>query len=210
MKSRLSLAAPLALMLACGGDSAPADTVADTSPDLAPDLSDDTADDVADVAETTPDTVTPVDPWRHVGPITQGPRPAHTGPLFIERTADAIPAEIGLPEARGMVVDLDADGRDDLVALGTTAGMFPKFLRNTTEPGSTDWSFEDYTEVSGIDRSMALLVFGDIDNDGDPDAFSGTSFRSGVDGAHGFWRNDAGRFTVEHGVRIGAAGIDAE
>lgn len=195
MKSRVSLATPVVLILACGGDSTPPDTQADTQTDTQIDTSPDGVDDTADdTSETTADTVTPVEPWRHVGPITQAPRPAHTGPLFIERTADAIPAEIGLPEARGMVVDLDGDGRDDLVALGTTAGMFPKLLRNTTEPGSAEWSFEDYTETSGIDGSMALLVFGDIDNDGDPDAFSGTSFRSGTDGAHGFWRNDAGRF----------------
>ncbi len=184
-----------AVMLAatgCGSDSTPAtDTgTADTADtvEATPDSTDpDTATDT--------DTTTPVDPWRHVGTITTGPRPAHTGPLFIERTADAIPAEIGLPDARAMVVDLDGDGRDDLVALGTTAGMFPKFLRNTTAPGSSEWSFEDFTATTGIDRSMALLVFGDIDNDGDQDAFSGTSFRSGADGAHGFWKNDGtGRF----------------
>jgi hypothetical protein len=202
MKTRLSLV-PVALLFACGADAtAPLDTQVDDASDTA--TSDTATHDTADsVEDTSPEVdTTPPEPWRHVGPISQGPRPEHSGPLFIERTADAIPAEIGLPEARGMVVDVDGDGRDDLVALGTTANMFPKFLRNTTVRGTTDWSFEDYTEQSGIDRSMVLLVFGDIDNDGDQDAFSGTSFRSGADGAHGFWRNDAGRFTF-----VGKSGL---
>lgn len=196
--SRRFLPAIMVLAFGCGSDPASGDTADTTTPDTSPDIAETSPDavepDAADTAEPEVDT-TPTEPWRHVGPITQAPRPPHTGPLFIERTADAIPADIGLPEARGMVVDLDGDGRDDLVALGTTAGMFPKFLRNVTPPGSTEWAFEDYTATSGIDKAMALLVFGDIDNDGDQDAFSGTSFRSGADAAYGFWKNEGGVFT---------------
>lgn len=163
-----------------------ADTADDTSPDTAqPDTI------VPDTRDTQGPDTTPSDPslWKHVGAITTAAAPAATFPLFANR-ASAIPSGLTLPEGRAMVVDFDVDGRDDLVVLGTSVGMKPIFLRNATPRGSSDWAFEDVTAQAGMDASMVLLVFGDLDNDGDPDAFSGTSFRSGADGKHGIWLND--------------------
>lgn len=152
-----------------------------------PEISVDVAPEVAvDVA---PEVVVPA--WQHQGAITTDSTLdiAPRTPLFVERTA-ALPA-ITMPEGRAMVVDFDSDGREDLVVLNATT---PVFLRNTTSNGT--WSFEDVTAQSGMTTNMVLLVFGDIDNDGDMDAFSGTSFRSGQDGKHGIWLNDgAGHFT---------------
>lgn len=155
-------------------------------------------------AETSePDVVAPPEPWQHVGPIDHGTAPAPARPLFIERS-EALPSGVTVPEARAMIVDFDGDGREDVVALGTTANMSPVFLRNVTEPGGA-WGFEDWTAKSGMQGvQMVLLVFGDLDNDGDADAFSGTSFRSGSDGKLGVWLNDgAGTFTY-----AGANGLD--
>jgi len=140
--------------------------------------------------------VTPVEPWRHVGPITTDATlpVAALRPLFSEHTT-ALSAAVTLPEGRAMVVDFDSDGREDIVVLGTSNGMAPVFLRNAATPGGL-WAFDDVTAAAGMDAPMVLLVFGDLDNDGDADAFSGTSYRSGADGKHGIWLNDgSGHFS---------------
>ena len=139
--------------------------------------------------------------WQHVGPVTAGSARPPSFPLFAERTADVIDPEAVLGNGRAMVVDFDGDGRDDIVALPHDAGIVkpyvPRFLRNTTERGGP-WAFEDWTERSGMaEDRMVLLVFGDVDNDGDQDAFSGTSYRS-APAQPWLWRNDgAGRFSRE-------------
>lgn len=162
--------------------------------------------DVADTDIETSDTEEPPapPPWAHIGPITQGAPLPDAEVLFIERTPDAFPEGL-VPEARAMVADLDGDGRDEIIALGTTENLFPRVFRNLTPKGSSDWHFEDMTEASGLDKSMSLLVFGDLDNDGDLDAFSGTSFRSGPEGAHGIWLNDG----TGHFDYIGTQGLAA-
>ncbi len=166
--------------------------VSDENADGGNDGPDATTNDTSEPADTTP----PPEPWQHIGPVTTADRPEVKRPLFIERSPDAIAPTTGLPEGRAMVVDFDGDGRDDVVALGTTNGMNPKLLRNATPRGSSEWAFEDVTADAGFDAPMTLLVFGDIDNDGDQDAFSGTSFRAGANGKYGIWKNDgAGHFT---------------
>ncbi|MCC6625093.1 MAG: CRTAC1 family protein [Deltaproteobacteria bacterium] len=151
-----------------------------------------TATDVADTS--TPDVAAPA-PWQHVGPITIAAVPRGAPPWLVDRSTAALPEGVAIPEGRAMVVDFDGDGLDDLVALGTAttapAKNTPVFLRN-----AGGWRFEDHTQASGMaDEEMVLLVFGDIDNDGDQDAFAGTSHRSPT-GKHGVWLNDgAGRFT---------------
>jgi len=142
--------------------------------------------------------------WQHVGAITTRAVPAPSAPWFVDRSS-ALPEGVTLPETRAMVVDLDGDGRDDLVALGTAttapAKNTPKLLRNLG-----GWRFEDITQGSGLaDEEMVLLVFGDVDNDGDQDAFAGTSFRSPT-GRHGLWLNDgAAHFTYagSDGLNLG-------
>ncbi len=185
-------------LAACGeaASATPADALVETASDAAAEVS---PPDVS--AEVAPEVeVTPVDPWRHVGPITTDAALAIAPvvPLFAERTT-ALPAGVTLPEGRAMVVDFDSDGREDIVVLGTTNGMAPVFLRNATTPGGA-WAFEDFTAQAGMHAPMVLLVFGDLDNDGDPDAFSGTSFRSGADGKHGIWLNDGGGHYTYHGA----------
>jgi len=184
-------------------------------PTQTPDVVGDARDDAAQPAEVDPsDVLEPgsdgateieatIEPWRHEGAITSDARLDITPstPLFVERTS-AFPAGLVLPEGRAMVVDFDGDGREDLVALGATASMSPVFLRNVTPAGGA-WAFEDWTAQAGMNATMALLVFGDLDNDGDADAFSGTSFRAGLDGTEGFWFNDgAGHFSY-----VGADGL---
>jgi hypothetical protein len=181
------------LLAACGDAATPAST---GTPDAEP------APGAPDAASE--DTAPPPPPppaWLHVEPVTAGAsRPAAT-PLFVERTSDVIDPEAVLGNGRAMVVDFDGDGRDDLVALPMDAGIVgpntPRFLRNATERGGT-WAFEDWTERSGMaGEGMVLLVFGDVDNDGDQDAFSGTSFRS-APAEPWLWRNDGtGRFSRE-------------
>ena len=198
--SALSL---LCVVVACDGsgssslDAAEVDASNDAAIEVGPEVAEEVSEEVSEEVVVTPE------PWRHVGPIVQGASPAPARPLFIERS-EALPTGITVPEARAMVVDFDGDGREDVVALGTTANMSPVFLRNTTEVGGA-WAFEDRTAASGMQgEQMVLLVFGDLDNDGDADAFSGTSFRSGSDGKLGVWLNDgAGHFSY-----AGANGLD--
>ncbi len=188
---RAVLAAASLLATACGDSTTtPSPTTAEAGTLTGPDAG----------ADTTPP-APPQPAWKHVGPVMAGPARPATFPLFVERTADVIAPETRLGNGRAMVVDFDGDGRDDLVALPTDAGIeapnSPRFLRNTTTRGGT-WSFEDWTARSGLaGEPMVLLVFGDIDNDGDQDAFSGTSFRS-APAEPGLWRNDgSGHFVRE-------------
>jgi len=181
-------------LAACGGEAS--SSADDAAPDADISAEVESPEEVA--AETIapePEVVAPPEPWQHIGAIVTGAAPPPVMPLFVER-AEALPVDVVLPEGRAMVVDFDGDGREDVVVLGTTAGLTPVFLRNVTEPGGA-WAFEDWTARSGMmGEQMTLLVFGDLDNDGDADAFSGTSFRAGSDGKHGVWLNDgAGRFT---------------
>ncbi len=174
-------------LLACESDPkspiAPADTEAP---------------DTADVSQAD---VPPPEPpaWLHTESVRVGLPKEADFPLFADRTADVLePLGVIRGDGRAMVVDFDGDGRDDIVWLPTGGDEayhnLPVFLRNTTEGGV--WSFEDATAKSGMgDAATVLLVFGDIDNDGDMDAFAGTSFRS-APAAPALWLNDGtGAFT---------------
>lgn len=200
----LSIPVAASLLAACAAESAPgggADSAADA--DVAPEV--EAPEEVAAETAEPEEVVVVPEPWQHVGAIVRGVAPSPSLPLFIERT-EALPGDITMPEGRAMVVDFDGDGREDVVALGTTANMSPVFLRNATEPGGA-WAFEDWTARSGMQGAqMSLLVFGDLDNDGDADAFSGTSFRAGTDGKLGVWMNDGrGTFTF-----AGANGLEGK
>ncbi|MFO0745636.1 MAG: CRTAC1 family protein [Myxococcota bacterium] len=189
--ARLSPALSALAIGACGGDGkstgdvAPADTSVSDSAVGDSAVGDSSAD--ADAAPVTP-------AWQVVGAITTQAMPATPTPLFADRKS-GLPAGVTLPEGRGAIVDFDNDGWDDIVAVATAstapAKNTPVFLRN-----NHDWTFSDWTSESGMGASeMVLLVFGDIDNDGDQDAFVGTSFRS-PSGEAGVWLNDgAGHFS---------------
>jgi len=138
-------------------------------------------------------------PWEHVGPIEQGDVPARSEPWFEERTEDA-----GLPgsgaDTRAMLVDFDGDGHDDVVTVPVAATpLRPRFWRNRA--ADDGFGFEEVTASSGMaDARVTLLVFGDVDEDGDQDAVALTGARS-PDGTNGVWTNDGEGVFAFQGAR---------
>jgi len=148
--------------------------------------------------------------WEHVGPITTAELAPTEGPWFIEVTETAGFGADGV-DSRAMLVDFDGDGHDDLVTVPVSAlPLTPRFFRNLGGDGG--FGFEEVTETSGMAGTPATtLVFGDVDNDGDPDAVVLTGARS-PDGANGVWFNDgAGRFSFggARGIESSVIGQDA-
>ncbi|MGE3174251.1 MAG: CRTAC1 family protein [Planctomycetota bacterium] len=96
-------------------------------------------------------------------------RPGH----FVDVTA-AAGIELGAPSRSAAFADVDRDGDLDLFVgyeteRAATGLRFPSKLYRNDGAGR----FEDVTAASGIDNPDRLMaaVFGDIDNDGDPDLF---------------------------------------
>ena len=191
-------------LMACGSDGGGAsDTL--VPPDTT--TSDDTG--AIDVAvDTEPaDTTPPLEPWQHDGPITTAAAIAPVAPYFTEVT-DAVGLTDFFPGVgRVQVVDLDGDGRDDLAMRPVTVAegeqLLPRFARNAGADGDGQIRFEDVTAASGMaDAAATTMVFGDIDNDGDQDAFTALSFRTPT-GKLGAWLNDgAGHFTYAANIGI--------
>lgn len=140
--------------------------------------------------------------WEHLGPIETSSVPATSQPWFVEVTEAAGFGGTG-SDARAMLVDFDVDGHDDLVTVPVAAlPLRPRFWRNRAGDGG--FGFEEVTASSGMaEAEMTLLVFGDVDDDGDPDAVALTGHRS-PDGTNGVWLNDGtGQFSFS-----GARGIE--
>lgn len=134
-------------------------------------------------------------PWSHDGPVTPGASVLPAGPYFREVPREDSGLLDVLVDGRGMIVDVDGDGWDDLVTIPVSSEpLQPTVARNLGADG-TPFRFEDFTAASGLEGApMALGVFGDVDDDGDQDLFAGQSGRSR--GEPGIWLNDgAGRFT---------------
>lgn len=172
----------------CGddGDGMPGD---DDDDDMAPMGDDDDDDDGSRVLS---------GPWSHEGPVRPGDPVAPTAPYFREIPREDSGLEGVLVDGRGMVVDLDGDGWDDLVTIPVTAEpLRPTLARNLAgeDEGATPFRFADATAQSGLASApMALGVFGDVDGDGDQDLFAGQSGRSR--GEPGIYLNDgSGGFT---------------
>jgi hypothetical protein len=135
------------------------------------------------------------------------PRSPAAGALFAEATARVLPGVDTVGFGRPVVVDLDGDGRDDLVLTPAHDGRHPvppDDMDKLVLRARGDGTFEDFTEESGLDvAKVGLLVFGDVDGDGDQDAFAGTIEGKGKE-LVGIWRNDGrGRFTF-----AGPSGIE--
>lgn len=156
------------------GDSAPAEADAADNPE--PDVS-----------------------WQHTDPITTAAPASVSPPYFVEVT-EAVLNDVTMRSSRAMVVDLDGDGVDDLVTLPTTVAegqaFNPAFAINEGPGGDGQVTFRDATADSGMaDAEAVIMAFGDVDNDGDEDCFTGSSFRA-PNAAVGVWLNDgAGHFT---------------
>jgi hypothetical protein len=105
-------------------------------------------------------------------------------------------------------VDLDGDGFDDVVAHSLLVNPMNNVpythvvLRNRG-----DGTFEDVSEASGLQLAqVGFFAFGDVDNDGDSDAFGGIDLAGWLGHTHGIWLNDgAGAFT-----RLPDAGVEDE
>ncbi len=109
--------------------------------------------------------------------VCKPPAPLPESGQFVDVTA-----EVGLAGVNGgrvTTADLDGDGLPDLVVHnfgGKREGIVKvlmnrggKFVDETSKSGLLD-----SREVSGAGRLGQLTVFGDVDNDGDLDAFEGT------------------------------------
>ena len=82
------------------------------------------------------------------------------------------------------VVDIDADGLDDLYVMG-------RWGKNQLLRNRGDGTFEDVAPAVGLDIEAFCncALFADFDNDGDPDAFIGRSLERGL-----FLENQGGKF----------------
>ncbi len=143
------------------------------------------------------DTSIPLEPWR----------PGRKA--FIERTEEWALGAIGALGVRLSAVDIDGDGWVDLVTQWQAGDT--KVLRNTGLG-----HFEDITARSGLTtartqaavRPVGVFAFGDIDNDGDIDAYHGVDNATlPIAETSELYSNDgSGRFTLadeSDAVRMG-------
>ena len=129
------------------------------------------------------------------------------GPMFEELPLAPELAGATTGFGRVLVVDLNGDGNDDLVATPAHDGSHPE------PPGDHDklvllshgdGTLTNFTAESGLaDAAVGLLLFGDVDNDGDPDAYGGSIAGQGLE-SRGLWQNDgAGHFSFQGELGIG-------
>jgi hypothetical protein len=197
-------------LAACGGEAAaPARVTQDAaavSPDALPADTDATGD--------TPDAVaggdaTPLPPDANAGPTDafvppdpdhpcRAPAAAFTGPMFeeIPLPPDVAAASTGF--GRVMVVDVNGDGFDDVVGTPAHDGQHaepPGDYDKRVFLSHGDGTLTEFSAESGLaEAQVGLLLFGDVDNDGDADAIGGVIAGQGLD-ARGYWENDgAGHF----------------
>lgn len=123
---------------------------------------------------------------------------------FVPNPTTAIPIN---DHSRLGFVDLDGDGCDDIVA----HDLFPNAqagipFTHLIFKSNCDGTFTDWSVESGLrDVQAGFFAFGDVDNDGDQDAFAGLDIPlPGLTSS--LWLNDgSGRFT-----RVAASGVEGE
>lgn len=155
------------------GDALPDAPVDAETPEVIPDT--------AEVSEVAPDTT--ATPQR----VCRGGTSWSGQQAFTDVTAESNLPSLGVTGIRVGAVDYDGDGDPDLVVrnatsehddFGAAGKRFTWLLRN-----DGGWQFADETEASGFTAMRAggqgritqFVLFGDVDNDGDLDAFSGVS-----------------------------------
>jgi hypothetical protein len=131
------------------------------------------------------------------------PAPA-AAPWFVDvSAATGVGAPAGSGFGRATVVDLDGDGHDDVVFTPTHDGPhvvpaddFAKYVLRSRGDGT----YADFTAESGLAGArLGLMVFGDVDDDGDQDMYGGVIEGQGLDD-RGIWLNDGrGRLTRRAG-----------
>jgi hypothetical protein len=130
-------------------------------------------------------------------------------PYFTDVTeAAGLGGDLTTGFGRPLVADVDGDGRDDLLATPAHDGEHP------VPPHSYDWlvlrsagdgTFVAFSQGSGLaDANVGLLVFGDLDNDGDLDAYGGVIAVDVDDNSEqdgwGVWINDGGGHFTHQGA----------
>lgn len=219
MRTKLGWAAWCLWTLGCGGESGagPADGAATGGVEPTLDAVAPSADGPTDVGpEPTDAEPTGADLATPDAAVPPGCGPAGTptparpaGSLFVEASDTVLPGAVRAATrsfGRPVVVDLNADGHDDLVLMPAHDLDHPDGPEDSEKRvllAQGDGTFRDGTAETSFDQiEGGLLVFGDVDDDADQDLYAGTIDGKALDG-RGLWTNDGtGRFTYD-----GEAGI---